>query len=103
MVPGLIGIVLMIVLFVIRILYALLIIQAVLSWLIAFELVSRRNQIVDTIWRFANALTEPLLRPIRPFMPRVSGVDLAPLALLLLLFVLERVIVLVAASYLIPV
>ena len=78
---------------IINLIIFVLIVQAVLSWLIAFELVSRRNQFIETIWRLTNALTDPMLRPIRRFMPRVSGVDFSPMVLILLLYVLQRVLI----------
>lgn len=79
-------------LIVINLLIVILIVQAVLSWLIAFEVVSRRQPAVDTIWRFTRALTDPMLRPIRRFIPPVSGVDLSPIVLFLILFVIARLI-----------
>jgi len=81
-----------ILLILINLLVVVLIVQAVLSWLLAFQIVSLRNPAIDTIWRFTKALTDPLLRPIRRFIPTVSGVDLSPLVLLLILYILQRVI-----------
>ncbi|MEM1037325.1 MAG: YggT family protein [Pseudomonadota bacterium] len=69
-----------------------IVIQAVLSWLIAFNIVNTSNQLVSTIWRTLHQLTEPVVRPIRNYMPRTSGIDLAPLVLLLGIFLLQRVI-----------
>ena len=83
---------------IINLLIFVLIVQAVLSWLIAFELVSRRNQFIETIWRLTNALTNPMLRPIRRFVPPVSNVDLSPMVLLLLLYVLQRVLIMAATG-----
>ena len=60
----------------------IIIIQAVLSWLIAFNVVNARNQVVyqiDTVFR---ALTEPVLGPIRKRMPNMGPVDLSPIVLL---------------------
>ncbi|MET0546509.1 MAG: YggT family protein [Caulobacterales bacterium] len=71
----------------------LLIIQAVLSWLLAFNVVNSSNQVVSTIWRFCNALTEPLLRPIRRVVPALSGVDLSSLVLILGVILVQRVII----------
>jgi YggT family protein len=64
----------------------LLIIQAVLSWLIAFGVVNTRNRAVimigDMMWR----LTEPALRPIRRILPHLGGIDISPVILILLLW-----------------
>jgi YggT family protein len=63
----------------------LLIAQAVLSWLVAFGVVNRHNRAVamvgDMLWR----LTEPVLRPIRSFLPNLGGIDISPVILILLL------------------
>ena len=56
---------------------------AILSWLVAFNVVNPRNQIVASIGRFAYAMTEPALRPIRRFVPAFGGVDITPVILLL--------------------
>jgi YggT family protein len=71
---------------VIRIYIWLLIIQAVLSWLIAFGVVNRHNRVVgmaeDFLWR----ITEPALRPIRRILPTLGGIDISPVILILLLY-----------------
>jgi YggT family protein len=70
-----------------------LIATAVLSWLTAFGIVNRHNQIVNAIGRFCYALTEPVLRPIRRIIPLIGGVDLSPLILILLLWFIRDEIV----------
>lgn len=72
----------------------LLIASAILSWLIAFNVVNTRNGVVAAIWDFLYRITEPLLRPIRNFLPYMGGIDISPLILLLIIFLIERVIVL---------
>jgi YggT family protein len=74
-------------------LYTYVIIAAViLSWLVAFHVVNRYNEVVRSIWNLVTALTEPLLRPIRGMAPNLGGIDISPLILLLLIFFLERVV-----------
>lgn len=72
----------------------LLIISAVLSWLIAFNVLNTRNQFVATVWDMLYKITEPVLRPIRNMLPNMGGIDISPIILLLLIFFIERVIVL---------
>ena len=48
----------------------------ILSWLIAFNVVNPYNPMVRTIWQGLNAVTEPLLRPIRRLMPDLGGIDI---------------------------
>ena len=62
-----------------------LIIAAVLSLLLAFNILDSRNRLVWTISDFFYRVTEPLLRPIRRWLPDLGGVDLSPLVLILLL------------------
>ena len=70
-----------------------IIISAVLSWLLAFNVINYDNNFVRTVWNGVNALTEPLLRPIRRRLPQMGAIDIAPSILLLAIFFLERVIV----------
>jgi YggT family protein len=67
--------------------------SAVLSWLIAFNVVNTRNQFVSTIWDMLYRVTEPLLRPIRERLPNLGGLDLSPVILLLIIFFLQSIIV----------
>ena len=75
-----------------------LIVSAILSWLIAFNVVNTRNQVVATIWDFLYRITEPVLGPIRSRMPYMGGIDISPIIVLLLIFLIQRVI----ALYLYP-
>ncbi len=71
----------------------ILIASAVLSWLIAFNVVNTRNQFVATVWDMLYRLTEPALRPIRNRLPNLGGIDISPIILLLLIFFIQSVIV----------
>ncbi|MEM9043050.1 MAG: YggT family protein [Pseudomonadota bacterium] len=70
----------------------IIIIQAILSWLIAFQVVNMHQPFVRQIWSSLNALTEPLYRPIRRFLPDMGGMDLAPLVVLLGIYSLQIII-----------
>jgi YggT family protein len=65
---------------------------AVLSWLIAFNVINIQNDLVRSIWNGLNALTEPALRPIRRFLPNMGGLDISPIILLFVIFFIERII-----------
>jgi YggT family protein len=71
----------------------------IVSWLIAFNVVNTRNQFVATVWQILTAVTEPVLRPIRRILPRLNGIDLSPIVLFLLIFFIQRVIVLYVYPY----
>jgi YggT family protein len=65
---------------------------AILSWLIAFHVINIHNDFVRSIWNGLNALTEPLLRPIRRWLPNFGGLDISPIILLLIIFFIQRLI-----------
>jgi len=65
---------------------------AVMSWLIAFNVINPYNQFVRSLWQALNALTEPVLRPIRRWMPNLGGVDISPLVLILVCFFIQSVV-----------
>lgn len=67
--------------------------SAILSWLIAFNVVNPRNQIVGVIWDTLVRLTEPVLAPLRRILPNLGGIDISPVILLLALGFLRRLIV----------
>lgn len=66
---------------------------AIMSWLIAFNVINLYNNFVRSIWNGLNALTEPVLRPIRNMLPNFNGLDLSPLVLLLLIFLIQDIII----------
>ena len=69
-----------------------LIAAAVVSWLIAFDVLNTRSRAVYMIADFLNRVTEPVLRPIRRILPNLGGVDISPVILLLGLFFLRSLL-----------
>jgi YggT family protein len=82
-----------IILLVLQIYIWLLIAAAVLSWLIAFNVVNTRNQVVSMVGEFLYRITEPLLRPIRAMLPNLGGIDVSPVILILLILLIENIII----------
>jgi YggT family protein len=70
----------------------LLIASAILSWLIAFNVVNTRNQFVASVAEFLYKITEPVLRPIRNIMPNFGGLDISPIIVILIIMFIQRVI-----------
>lgn len=70
-----------------------LIAAAVMSWLIAFNVVNLRNQFVSVVYDTLYRLTEPLLAPIRRRLPPFGGLDLSFIVLFLLVILVQRVII----------
>jgi YggT family protein len=65
---------------------------AIMSWLIAFHVINPYNQFVRSLWMGLNALTEPLLRPIRRWMPDLGGIDISPMVLILICVFIQIVV-----------
>jgi len=70
----------------------MLIIWAILSWLVAFNVVNTSNRLVYSVGDFLNRITEPALRPIRRIIPNLGGVDISPMILILLLIFLRNLL-----------
>jgi YggT family protein len=85
--------ILTIILIVLDIYIWLLIASAILSWLIAFNVINARNQFVHMVGDFLWKITEPVLRPIRSIMPNLGGIDISPVILILLIILLKDIIV----------
>ncbi len=71
-----------------------MVVNAILSWLIAFDVVNRRNRAVYTIADSLYRLTEPALRPIRKVLPDLGGLDISPVVLILGLIFIRDVVLL---------
>ena len=67
-----------------------LILSAVISTLIAFNILDTRNRLVWTIGDFLYRVTDPVLRPIRNFLPNFGGIDISPLIVIVVLQYLVR-------------
>ena len=70
-----------------------IIIQIVLSWLIAFNVVSMQNDLVRQLVESLHRITEPLYRPVRKIMPDLGMIDLAPMVVILIVMILRNSII----------
>ena len=84
--------------FILDIIWVIVIISAIFSWLYAFNVINSSNQFVNQIGNMLYQITEPMYRPIRRFMPNLNGIDLSPIIVLVIIFFLQRLI----ATSLIP-
>lgn len=82
-----------VILFLLNIATWVIIVQAVMSWLVAFKVLSITNPTVRSIWGGLDRITEPVYAPIRRIIPPLGGLDLTPMAVLLIIFFLQRLIV----------
>ena len=62
-----------------------IIISAILSWLVAFDVINLRNRLVYNVAHFLDAVTRPILRPVQRFIPPLGGVDISPIIVLLII------------------
>jgi YggT family protein len=72
--------------------------MAIFSWLVAFNVVNTRNPVVGMVGDFLYRITEPVLRPIRNFLPNLGGIDISPVILFLIIVFIRYVI----ALYILP-
>lgn len=72
-----------------RVLMYIIIIQAILSWLVAFNVINTHNDFVRSFLGALDRITEPVYRPIRKIMPDFGGLDFSPIVVLLLIYVLR--------------
>ncbi len=83
---------LIIIIWVIQAYLIVIFVSVILSWLIAFEVVNRYNQVISIIYDFTWRLTEPALKRIRRFVPMIGTIDISPVVLILALYFLSMVI-----------
>ncbi len=74
-------------------LYWAIIISAIMSWLIHFEVINLRNRFVYQLHRFLEAVTAPVLAPFRRFIPTLGGIDISPIIALLVIMGVQRYLV----------
>ena len=71
---------------------AIVVIQAVMSWLIHFGVLDIRQRLVRSVWDTLNRLTDPVFGPIRRYMPDLGGIDITPMVLIIVLLFLQRLV-----------
>ena len=66
--------------------------QALMSWLINFQVLNIRQPLVYKLWSFLGRILEPVYAPIRRMLPSMSGVDFSPLVVLIGIMVLKQLL-----------
>ena len=77
----------------------IIIIQAILSWLVAFNVINTHNDFVRSFFDALDRITAPLYRPIRRILPDFGGLDFSPIVVLLLIYVLRILLAGVATRH----
>ena len=83
---------LQIVYFLLTVLWWVIIIQAIFSWLVAFNVVNTSSDLVRSVLYALDRITAPIYRPIRRIMPDLGALDLSPLVVLLILYILMNIV-----------
>ena len=69
-----------------------LIINVIFSWLIAMNIFNTQNRVIIAVYYGTKKLTDPLLNPIRNFLPNLSGIDISPVVLILILYFIRNLL-----------
>ena len=69
-----------------------LIINVIFSWLLAMNIFNTQNRIIIAVYYGTKKLTDPLLNPIRNFLPNLSGIDISPVVLILILYFIRNLL-----------
>ena len=71
----------------------IIVVQAILSWLIAFNVINTHSDFVRTVWTALQRMTEPMYRPIRRVLPDFGALDLSPLVVLLIIYIVSNILI----------
>ena len=69
-----------------------LIVNVIFSWLIAMNIFNTQSRIIIAVYYGTKRLTDPLLNPIRNFLPNLSGIDISPVVLILILYFIRNLL-----------
>lgn len=78
---------------IINIIWWIILVDIIFSWLIAFNVVNTNNKFIGTIADVADRLSTPILAPFRKIVPPISGLDISPIILILVLQMIERFVI----------
>jgi YggT family protein len=76
--------------------------SAIISWLIAFDVINLRNRAAYSIVQFLDAVTRPILRPFQKIIPTLGGVDISPIVVLLVIWAFRQTLLPMARNALAP-
>ena len=78
---------------ILNVIWFFIIAHFIMSWLIAFNVLNLKQPVVSQIWQGLNRMLDPIYQPIRRFVPNMGGLDLTPLASLLIVAALQYTLV----------
>jgi YggT family protein len=77
---------------ILQLLVWIIIVQVILSWLVAFNVINTQSNFVRTVLATLDRLTDPLYRPIRRILPDFGGIDFSPIVLILAIQIIRRLV-----------
>jgi YggT family protein len=87
------GSLILVLLFVLKIVWWIVLAHVVMSWLINFNVLNRRQPLVSNIWYGLERILEPIYGPIRRVLPSMGGLDLSPLVLIVIIYALQTILI----------
>ncbi|QRZ13222.1 YggT family protein [Paracoccus methylovorus] len=75
---------------VLDVVWFVMIVHIIMSWLINFQVLNLRQPLIWQIWSGLNRLLEPIYGPVRSILPNTGGLDLAPLVVFIIIIILQR-------------
>jgi YggT family protein len=87
-----------VVIILLKVVWWIIVIQMILSWLVAFNVINTYNDFVRGLLKGLDRITEPVYRPIRKILPDFGGLDFSPMVVLLVLWILNTILYDVAFS-----
>jgi YggT family protein len=81
-----------VIIFALTVLWWVMVLQIVLSWLVAFNVINTYNHGVRAFIRALDRMFDPLYRPIRKILPDMGGIDFSPMVILLLIVVVQKLL-----------
>ncbi|RWR32200.1 YggT family protein [Sinirhodobacter populi] len=75
---------------ILNVVWFIMIVHIIMSWLINFQVLNLRQPLVAQVWYGLNNLLEPVYGPVRRFLPNLSGIDLAPLVVFIIIIIAQQ-------------
>lgn len=87
------GSLILVLLFILKIVWFIVLAHVVMSWLISFNVLNRHQPLVSQIWYGLERVLEPIYGPIRRVLPNMGGLDLSPLVVIVIIYALQTILI----------
>lgn len=61
----------------------IIVVQVIVSWLIAFDVIDARNEQAQNLIALLKKLTDPVYKPLQKYVPPIGGIDITPLIVII--------------------